>query len=157
MIEGDARGLAIGDIAPGGRAVIIANLPYNIATFLLLGWLGECQNIARMVLMLQKEVAVRLAAQPGEKAYGRLSVVTQWCCDVNKLFDVPPGAFTPPPRVSSRVMRLTPAASSPLPGTSQYLGAGHTGGLWPETQDVAQQSEGPGGGKGREGRQPESS
>ena len=91
---------------------IVANLPYNIATPLLVGWLlelsAQADVLTDMVLMFQKEVAERLVAAPGGKSYGRLSVLTQWLCDARILFDVSPSAFTPPPRVTSAVARLTP-------------------------------------------------
>lgn len=87
---------------------LIGNLPYNISTPLLFHLLDQSRCIHNMVFMLQKEVVDRLCAPPGGKEYGRLSVMIQWRCQVEKLFDVPPGAFTPPPKVISSVVRLTP-------------------------------------------------
>ncbi len=87
---------------------IVANLPYNISTALLLRWLQQATAFDCMVLMFQKEVVDRLAARPNTKDYGRLSVITQWLCDVEPLFDVTPRAFTPPPKVESTVVRLRP-------------------------------------------------
>lgn len=87
---------------------VVGNLPYNISTPLLFHLLEHAHCIRDMVFMLQKEVVDRLAASPGGKDYGRLSVMIQWRCDVEKLFDVPPGAFHPPPKVDSSVVRLTP-------------------------------------------------
>lgn len=87
---------------------IVANLPYNVATQLLLNWLEQLPRIETMVLMFQKEVAERLVAQTSTKDYGRISVLTQWLCDADMLFNVPPGAFSPPPKVTSSVVRLIP-------------------------------------------------
>jgi len=87
---------------------IIANLPYNISTPLLFKWLGRLDLFEHLVLMFQKEVAQRIVAAPGGKAYGRLSVMTQWRCRANTLFDVPPRAFTPAPKVTSTIIGLEP-------------------------------------------------
>lgn len=93
-------------------AVIVANLPYNIATALLVTWLkiiaDQPHLISAMTLMFQKEVAERLTASPHSRDYGRLSVLTQWLCNTDYLFTLPPGAFVPPPKVYSSVVRLTP-------------------------------------------------
>ena len=104
------------DLAALGPAPIkvVANLPYNIATPLLVGWLRRPDGIESMTLMFQKEVADRLLALPGSKARGRLSVLAQWRAEVRHCFDLPPGAFTPPPKVSSSVVALTPRLS-PVP------------------------------------------
>ncbi len=94
-----------------GPAAIIANLPYNIATPLLIAWLQGDRWPPwwrSATLMFQKEVAERIAAAPGSKAYGRLGVVTGWRCSARVLFDIPPRAFTPPPKVVSSVVQLTP-------------------------------------------------
>lgn len=92
--------------------VIVANLPYNIATPLLTGWLeeihGDTPRYAEMILMFQKEVAQRIVAKPSTKAYGRLSILAQWLCDVKLAFDVPAAAFTPPPKVTSSIVRFVP-------------------------------------------------
>ncbi|MGB8275734.1 MAG: 16S rRNA (adenine(1518)-N(6)/adenine(1519)-N(6))-dimethyltransferase RsmA, partial [Alphaproteobacteria bacterium] len=87
---------------------LVANLPYNIATALLLGWLKDVSAFASLTVMVQKEVAERLAAKPRTKAYGRLAVICQWLCAVRLLFDVAPRAFVPPPKVTSTVVQLTP-------------------------------------------------
>lgn len=91
---------------------IIANLPYNIATPLLTGWLEQIYNdqnlYCQMVLMFQKEVAQRIVAKPSTKTYGRLSILSQWLCDTKLMFDVPAQAFTPPPKVTSSIVRLIP-------------------------------------------------
>lgn len=91
-----------------GRAKIVANLPYNIATPLLIKWLKRIDAFHDLTLMFQKEVAARIAAKPGGGDYGRLSVMTQWLCEVRRLFDVAPGAFVPPPKVTSTLIKLTP-------------------------------------------------
>lgn len=92
---------------------IVANLPYNIATPLILGWLSQPQNFTRITVLVQKEVAERMAARPGGKTYGRLAVAAQWRCDVRMLFDIGPKAFVPPPKVTSTLVELQPR-SKPL-------------------------------------------
>ncbi|WP_189047963.1 16S rRNA (adenine(1518)-N(6)/adenine(1519)-N(6))-dimethyltransferase RsmA [Aliidongia dinghuensis] len=87
---------------------IVANLPYNIATPLLIGWLRNITAYDALGLMFQKEVADRLTAAPRSKAYGRLSILTQWLCEADAVFDIPPGAFYPPPKITSTVVRLVP-------------------------------------------------
>jgi 16S rRNA (adenine1518-N6/adenine1519-N6)-dimethyltransferase len=99
---------------PGERLRLIGNLPYNISTPLLFHLLDQLDCIHDMLFMLQKEVVDRLAAAPDTEDYGRLSVMIQWRVKVEKLFDVHPGAFTPPPRVDSSVVRLTPHATPPV-------------------------------------------
>lgn len=103
-----------------GRARIIANLPYNIATLLLVGWL-ETEPWppwwSRMVLMFQKEVAERIVAAPGSKAYGRLAVLAQWRTRPRLLFSLKPEAFTPPPAVASAVVDFAPI-ENPAPPCS---------------------------------------
>jgi 16S rRNA (adenine1518-N6/adenine1519-N6)-dimethyltransferase len=89
---------------------IVANLPYNIATTLLLGWLDRIREFESLTLMFQREVALRLVAAPGNKSYGRLGVMVQWLAEANILFDVPAGAFVPPPKVTSSVVRIVPRA-----------------------------------------------
>jgi 16S rRNA (adenine1518-N6/adenine1519-N6)-dimethyltransferase len=93
-----------------GPAKIVANLPYNVATPLLTGWLtGPWPPwYASMTLMFQKEVAERIIARPGTQCYGRLSVLSQWRCEVRKLFDVHRSAFTPPPKVTSAIVQFQP-------------------------------------------------
>lgn len=101
-----------------GPAKVVANLPYNIATPLLVGWLGGAAWppwFASLTLMFQKEVAERIVAAPGGKDYGRLSVLCQWRCTVKKLFDVNRAAFTPPPKVTSSVVQLVPRPSPSPP------------------------------------------
>jgi 16S rRNA (adenine1518-N6/adenine1519-N6)-dimethyltransferase len=107
IIEGDALKInASAEI--DGPIKIVANLPYNIGTALLLGWLRTPERFASLTLMFQKEVAARLTAAPGTEHYGRLSVITQWCCETQRLFDISAKAFTPPPKVTSAVVQLIP-------------------------------------------------
>ncbi|HEX7008296.1 MAG TPA: 16S rRNA (adenine(1518)-N(6)/adenine(1519)-N(6))-dimethyltransferase RsmA [Alphaproteobacteria bacterium] len=109
--------------AAGGaaRCVVVANLPYNIATPLLIRWLHQIQDFASLTLMFQKEVAERLTAQPGSKAYGRLSVLTQWLTVPRRLFVVPARAFVPPPKVESAVVRLDPRPAPLAPASLATL------------------------------------
>jgi 16S rRNA (adenine1518-N6/adenine1519-N6)-dimethyltransferase len=97
-----------------GPAVIVANLPYNIATALLVHWLTLepwPPWYGAMVLMFQREVAERITAPPGSKNYGRLSVLSAWRAESKILFDIAPSAFVPPPKVTSSVVRLVPRAA----------------------------------------------
>ena len=113
--EADALKFDFCSLVPTGGALrIIGNLPYNISTPLLFHLLDQRHCIADMLFMLQKEVVDRMAAAPGNKDYGRLSVMLQWQLRVEKLFDVRPGAFTPPPKVDSSVVRLVPHALPPI-------------------------------------------
>ena len=115
IVEGDALAIDAVSLCEAPRAVV-ANLPYNISTALLLGWLARIDHYESLTLMFQKEVADRLAARPGTKAYGRLSVVSQWRAEVRPLFNLPARAFTPPPKVLSTVVRFTPRpAPDPAP------------------------------------------
>ena len=92
---------------------IIANLPYNIATPLLLGWLRHAPAFDEMIVMFQREVAERITATPNSRAYGRLAVLTGWLAEAEMLFDIPPEAFVPPPKITSTLVRITPR-STPL-------------------------------------------
>ena len=108
---------------PAAPARIVANLPYNIATALLVGWLSiepwpPWYDSA--VLMFQREVAERTVAAPGSKSYGRLSVLVQWRCEAQILFDVNASAFVPPPKVTSSIVRIVPRAA-PLPCERKLL------------------------------------
>jgi 16S rRNA (adenine1518-N6/adenine1519-N6)-dimethyltransferase len=107
VIEADALAVDLTTLAAPPRA-IVANLPYNIATPLLVGWLKQIGGFASLTLMFQREVAQRLVALPRSKDYGRLSVMTQWLTEPVLVFDLPPQAFTPPPKVVSSIVRLTP-------------------------------------------------
>ncbi|MFP6744250.1 MAG: 16S rRNA (adenine(1518)-N(6)/adenine(1519)-N(6))-dimethyltransferase RsmA [Alphaproteobacteria bacterium] len=106
VVEADALAVDAAGLAPAPRAVI-ANLPYNIATPLVLGWLRDATAFAGFTLMFQREVADRICAVPGSRTYGRLSIAAQWPCAVKRLFDIPPGAFIPPPKVTSTLVSLT--------------------------------------------------
>jgi 16S rRNA (adenine1518-N6/adenine1519-N6)-dimethyltransferase len=105
----DALAVEPAGLGPAPRR-IVANLPYNVSTALLLHWLADIDAIASLTLMFQKEVADRLTAAPRSKDYGRLSVLLQWLCEVRRLFDISPRAFTPPPKVTSTVLQITPRA-----------------------------------------------
>lgn len=111
IIQGDALESDLPSLCPLPRAVI-ANLPYNIATPLLLRWLRDIrenrETYSFLALMFQKEVAQRICAVPGGKDYGRLGIISQWLCDVKILVELPPSVFTPPPKVRSAVVRLIP-------------------------------------------------
>ncbi len=98
-------------LAPAhGKLRVIGNLPYNISTPILFHLLDQAHCVNDMLFMLQKEVVDRMVAAPGGKDYGRLSVMLQWGAKVEKLFNVAPGAFRPPPKVDSSIVRLTPYA-----------------------------------------------
>jgi 16S rRNA (adenine1518-N6/adenine1519-N6)-dimethyltransferase len=107
IIHGDALELDAAELTAPPRK-IVANLPYNIATPLLLRWLANIRAYESLTLMFQKEVALRLAAAPRSKDYGRLSIMTQWLADPRLKFDIPPRAFVPPPKVVSTVVQLLP-------------------------------------------------
>jgi 16S rRNA (adenine1518-N6/adenine1519-N6)-dimethyltransferase len=118
IVSGDALAIDVRRLGDAPRR-IVANLPYNVATPLLVGWLAGLAEtpgcLDRLILMFQKEVAERLAAPAGNRTYGRLSVVAQWLCRVEPLFDVPARAFTPPPNVVSTVVRFEPRAAPTHP------------------------------------------
>jgi 16S rRNA (adenine1518-N6/adenine1519-N6)-dimethyltransferase len=111
IIADDALSVDVIRLTEAPRA-IVANLPYNIGTQLLLNWLDQIAEdvgaFESLTLMFQKEVAERLTAQPRSKAYGRLSVFAQWLCEVHDQMDVPASVFVPPPKVDSRVVTLIP-------------------------------------------------
>jgi 16S rRNA (adenine1518-N6/adenine1519-N6)-dimethyltransferase len=104
--------------APPGTLRILGNLPYNISTPLLFHLLQYHDLIADMVFMLQLEVVNRLAASPGDADYGRLSVMMQYFCKVERLFKVPASAFVPQPKVESAIVKLTPLRPLPYPATN---------------------------------------
>lgn len=114
IIDGDALALDPAAVTEAPRR-IVANLPYNIATALLIKWLDRIRDYESLTLMFQREVAERLVASPRSGAYGRLSVLVQWLCDVTIAFDIPPRAFTPPPKVTSSVVRIVPRAEPLAP------------------------------------------
>ncbi len=123
IVAGDARDADIAGMAGTGRVAIVANLPYNVATPLLIGWLRNIGCISGMTLMFQKEVAERITATPGSGAYGRLAVVAQWLCEARRAFDVAPTAFVPPPRVTSTVVNLVPRDAPLAPADMASLEA----------------------------------
>ncbi len=120
IVEADALEIDCRTLAPPPRA-IIANLPYNVGTPLLLNWLREAGDYAGFTLMFQKEVAARLTALPGTADYGRLSIITRWRTEPHYQFTIDPRAFTPPPRVTSAVVTLVPRATPLAPATWEAL------------------------------------
>jgi 16S rRNA (adenine1518-N6/adenine1519-N6)-dimethyltransferase len=120
IIAGDALEVDAADLGDAPRR-IVANLPYNISTVLLINWLRRAEAFASMTLMFQKEVVDRLAAAPKSPDYGRLSVITQWRCHVRPLFNVAREAFTPPPKVLSTVVHLEPRAEPLAPCRMETL------------------------------------
>lgn len=120
LLEGDALEIPAAELGRPPRR-IVANLPYNVATPLLISWLRaiarEPGSLERLILMFQKEVAQRITAPPRSKPYGRLAVFSQWLCEAEALFDIAPTAFTPPPKVTSSLVRLIPRSHplSPCP------------------------------------------
>lgn len=120
VFEGDALEIDVPALGTAPRR-IVANLPYNVATPMLLQWLAHADAFAGMTLMFQKEVALRLAAAPREPHYGRLAVAAQWRCTVRRLFDIAPSAFTPPPQVTSTVVELLPRPMPLAPADPQVL------------------------------------
>jgi 16S rRNA (adenine1518-N6/adenine1519-N6)-dimethyltransferase len=119
-IEGDALALDPAELTRPPRK-IVANLPYNIATALLLRWLGRIGDYESLTLMFQREVAERLVAVPRQGAYGRLSVLVQWLAEPRILFDLPPRAFVPPPKVTSSVVSLIPRPEPLAPASKPAL------------------------------------
>ncbi|TWD57338.1 dimethyladenosine transferase [Agrobacterium vitis] len=117
VIEGDALKVDFEAIAPEGPIKIVANLPYNVGTQLLVNWLTPRQwppFWQSMTLMFQKEVGERIVAQADDDHYGRLGVLCGWLTQAHMAFDLSPQAFTPPPKVTSTVVHLTPRPE-PLP------------------------------------------
>jgi 16S rRNA (adenine1518-N6/adenine1519-N6)-dimethyltransferase len=112
IIEADAIKADLPALVPPPRA-IVANLPYNIGTLLLVNWLQRAADFHSMTLMFQLEVAERICAQPNTGAYGRVSVLAQWLCEVAILMHIPASAFAPPPKVESALIRLTPRPEQP--------------------------------------------
>jgi 16S rRNA (adenine1518-N6/adenine1519-N6)-dimethyltransferase len=120
IIAGDALEIDVASFGDPPRR-IVSNLPYNIGTALLLRWLESPGAFAGLTLMFQKEVADRLLARPGSKDYGRLSVLTQWLTVVKQLFEIPAAAFTPPPKVTSTVVQITPRPQPLCPAERESL------------------------------------
>jgi 16S rRNA (adenine1518-N6/adenine1519-N6)-dimethyltransferase len=116
VVQGDALEVELAALAPAGARIrLVGNLPYNVSTPLLFRFLEQADRIADMHFMLQKEVVRRMAAKPGGKEYGRLTVMLAARCRVEPLFNIGPGAFRPPPKVDSAFVRLTPHATPPFP------------------------------------------
>lgn len=117
IIEGDALNIDLINLTPHPRR-IIANLPYNIATQLLINWVKQANEYRGFTLMFQREVAERITAKPNSKSYGRLSIICQWLTDARKLFDIAPSSFFPQPSVTSSVItmetRKMPLASADM-------------------------------------------
>ena len=107
LVEGDALKTPLWEMGNAPRR-IIANLPYNIATSLLIQWLEHAPAFESLTLMFQREVAERITAAPGDSAYGRLSILTGWHADAQILFDIPPEAFVPAPKIISSVVQIRP-------------------------------------------------
>ena len=109
VIESDVLKVDFGLLADQlGRLKVVGNLPYNISSPILFHLLPWADRVTDQVFMLQKEVVDRMAAGPGSKTYGRLSVMLQWRYDIESIIDVPPEAFDPPPQVDSAVVRMLP-------------------------------------------------
>ncbi|ATU92155.1 16S rRNA (adenine(1518)-N(6)/adenine(1519)-N(6))-dimethyltransferase RsmA [Phyllobacterium zundukense] len=124
VVAGDALETDFAALAGGDKVKIVANLPYNVGTQLLIGWLLAepwPPFYASLTLMFQREVAERIVARPGSDAYGRLGVLACWRTEAKITFDVPPQAFTPPPKVTSSVVHLVPRAE-PLACDAATLG-----------------------------------
>ncbi len=123
VVEGDAMEIdALARLASPVR--IVANLPYNVGTELLVRWLTPDDwppAWESLTLMFQREVAQRIVAQPGSKAYGRLAILAQWRCDARLVMDLPPEAFTPPPKVRSAVVHLTALPAPRFPADAAVL------------------------------------
>ena len=123
MIEGDA--LEVDPLAHLNAPIrVVANLPYNVGTELLIRWLTPPTwppFWQSLTLMFQKEVAQRIVAQPGSKAYGRLSVLAQWRTDAKLAFEISPQAFTPPPKVTSAVVHLERLEEPRFPADAKDL------------------------------------
>ncbi|MGO1117135.1 16S rRNA (adenine(1518)-N(6)/adenine(1519)-N(6))-dimethyltransferase RsmA [Rhodovibrionaceae bacterium A322] len=124
ILSADALRVKAQDLGTSPRR-IVSNLPYNVGTQLLINWLKEIAAnpavLESLTLMFQKEVALRIVAEPRSKAYGRLSVLAQWLCHCERLFDLPPGAFSPPPKVDSTVIRLQPRKEPLAPARLESL------------------------------------
>jgi len=110
----DALRLDFAELLQGRRFRLVGNLPYNISTPLLFHVLQWQSQIVDMHFMLQKELVDRMCSSPGGKAWGRLAIMVQYHCEVHRLFEVPPTAFSPAPKVESSIVRLLPHASPPV-------------------------------------------
>ncbi len=120
ILEADARSFDYSTLrglvpAAGGRVLVVGNLPYSVGKPILMALVEAGRAVDEMALMLQREVAERVAAAPGSRVYGSLSVLTQVACEVDLSFGVPPGSFSPPPRVDSAVVHLATRLAPPVP------------------------------------------
>ncbi len=113
IVNGDALQFDWYGEAAGAPFHVVSNLPYNISVVLLTSWLKDLDNIKSLTLMFQKEVADRIAAVPGTKEYGRISVISQLTCTVTRLFDLPPTCFVPAPKIWSSVLLFKPREQRP--------------------------------------------
>jgi 16S rRNA (adenine1518-N6/adenine1519-N6)-dimethyltransferase len=120
IVEGDALRIDAASLLPAPRR-IVANLPYNVGTPLLIGWLHQASLFESMTLMFQQEVAERIVAAPDTEHYGRLAVLSQWRCQCRMMLRLPPGAFSPPPKVWSAIVHLVPHAEEPDPALMKAL------------------------------------
>ena len=123
VVESDVLKVDFGALAArlGGPIRVVGNLPYNISSPILFHLISSAPHVVDQVFMLQKEVVDRMAAKPGSKTFGRLTVMLQWRYEIEHLFDVPPEAFDPPPRVNSAIVRMRPRAN-PAPVSQALLG-----------------------------------
>ena len=120
VIEADALSQPLAELVAGTAPLrVVGNLPYNLSTPLLFHLTDALDRVRDLHLLLQREVVERMAATPGSRIYGRLSVMLQYRCRVDSLFNVPPGAFLPVPRVTSSFVRLVPHASPPIPPVNE--------------------------------------
>jgi 16S rRNA (adenine1518-N6/adenine1519-N6)-dimethyltransferase len=121
VVEADALEVDTAGLLEGAPGQVVSNLPYNVGTPLLIGWLTGAWRPVSMALMFQKEVADRIAARTGQAAYGRLSVLAQALSKAQVVMDLPARAFTPPPKVASAVVRLDPRPDRPEPAVVKTL------------------------------------
>lgn len=119
LFQADALAFDFAQLIEGEHPLrIVGNLPYNISTPLIFHLLSYSTQVKDMHFMLQKEVVKRMAAKPGESAYGRLGIMVQYFCEVEELFEVPPSSFSPAPKVDSAIVRLTPYQTIPHPANN---------------------------------------
>ena len=119
VIEADVLKVDFSALDPARKLRVVGNLPYNISTPILFHLLDACASVQDQHFMLQKEVVDRMAAAPGCKDFGRLSVMLQWRYRIESVLDVPPEAFEPPPRVDSAVVRMEPLPADPTVDTAR--------------------------------------
>ncbi|WP_458095871.1 16S rRNA (adenine(1518)-N(6)/adenine(1519)-N(6))-dimethyltransferase RsmA [Roseomonas sp. WA12] len=120
VTEADALRIDPVAMMPAPRR-IVANLPYNVGSPLLIGWLAQAAAYESMTLMFQQEVAERIVAAPDTDGYGRLAVAAQWRCTAHMVLRLPPGAFSPPPKVWSAIVHLVPHAEQPDPALAKAM------------------------------------